>query len=300
MMLEIVIRTAMGVLPLAFVVQLCLWSLRIRRPRWRLFAWTAALIACMAMLVVSPLVFPSSSGATAQPSAPREPFALLTTAYVFVAALMLLRLMRGLVLSWIMLRATHPLGADWAKGKRLRTSTWIGAPVTIGSHVLLPAECVNWDARRRDAVLAQAAARVARGDFYVQLLSEVHRSLFWFSPLAWWLHARLIALAELASDDEAIEALDDRPAYAAILRDVGRLPTVPLIGVPLARAATVDPRIARIMAQAHSSPTPEEQKESYHEETGRYLVARDISHCSVVRFRTRVGRQNERQMLPVV
>jgi beta-lactamase regulating signal transducer with metallopeptidase domain len=300
MMLEIVIRTAMSVLPLAFVVQFCLWSLRIRRPRWRLFAWTAALIACMAMLAVSSVLFPSSSRATAQPSAPHGPFALLTTAYVFVAALMLLRLMRGLVLSWIMLRATRPLGADWAKGKRLRTSTWIGAPVTIGSHVLLPAECVNWDARRRDAVLAQAAAGVARGDFYVQLLSEVHRSLFWFNPLAWWLHARLIALAELASDDVAIEALDDRQAYAAILRELGRLPTAPLIGVPLARTATVDPRIARIMAQAHPNPAPEEQKESSHEEAGRCLVARDISHRSVVRFRARVGHQDEWPVMPVV
>src|SRR6266478_6151726 len=170
----------------------------------------------------------SPSGATtARASEPQRTFAWrkwLTGTYVLVASLFLLRLLLGLILSWRMLRATHPVRENWAAGKRLRTSTWICAPVTVGSQVLLPAECVNWDARRRRAVLAHEEAHIARGDFYVQLLSQVNRSVFWFSPLAWWLHRRLTALAELASDDAAIEALGDRPGYAAILLDVARLP----------------------------------------------------------------------------
>jgi hypothetical protein len=177
--------------------------------------------------------------------------AWLTGGYVLVTALFLLRLLLGLILSWRMLRATQPVGADWAAGKRLRTSTWIGAPVTIGFHVLLPAECVNWDARRRQAVLAHEGAHAERGDFYVQLLSQVNRSIFWFSPFPWWLHRRLTALAELASDDAAIEALGDRPGYAAILLDVARLPRTAYayIGVAMARPATVCQRIERILTE---------------------------------------------------
>ena len=199
-----------------------------------------------------------SGAATARASEPQPTFAWrkwLTGAYVLVASLFLLRLLLGLILSWRMLRATHPVRENWAAGKRLRTSTWICAPVTVGSHVLLPAECVNWDARRRRAVLAHEEAHIARGDFYVQLLSQVNRSVFWFSPQAWWLHRRLTALAELASDDAAIDALGDRPGYAAILLDVARLPRNPSFGVAMARPATVCQRIERILAE-ETTPAP--------------------------------------------
>jgi beta-lactamase regulating signal transducer with metallopeptidase domain len=291
-MLEVVVRAAICTLLLAFAVQLCLWTLRVRHSKLLLSAWTAVLIASVAMPAlqrVMPSAVPtllsrpfwpagivtpgiraplspmpvisssvissaiSPSGATTAPaSEPHGTFAWrkrLTGAYVLVASLFLLRLLLGLILSWRMLRATHPVGADWAAGKRLRTNTWICAPVTVGSHVLLPAECINWDARRRQAVLAHEESHIARGDFYVQLLSQVNRSIFWFSPLAWWLHRRLTALAELASDDAAIEALGDRPGYAAILLDVARLPRTPSMGVAMARPATVSQRIERILAE---------------------------------------------------
>ena len=286
-MLEIVVRAAICTLLLALVVQLCLLTLRVRHPRLLLSAWTAVLVASVTMpalqraipsavptkqsrsispagivnrgivqllplSVVSPAI--SSSGAAAvRALEPQQIFAWrkwLAEAYVFVATLLLFRLLLGLFLSWRMLRTALPVRADWAAGnKKLRTSTWIGAPVTIGTNVLLPAECVNWDARRRQAVLAHEEAHVARGDFYVQLLSQVNRSVFWFSPLAWWLHRRLTALAELASDDAAIEVLGDRSSYAAILLDIARLPKNPSIGVAMARAATVSQRIERILTE---------------------------------------------------
>jgi beta-lactamase regulating signal transducer with metallopeptidase domain len=304
-MLEIVIGAAMGTLLLAFAVQLCLWTFHVGRPKLLLSAWTVVLIASIAMPAIVWAV--ASSGVTAARALePHLVFAWskwLTGFYVFVAALLLLRLLRGLILSERMLRATRPVGADWAAGTKLRTNTWIGAPVTVGAHVLLPAECVNWDARKRRAVLAHEAAHVARGDFYVQLLSQVNRSVFWFSPFSWWLHGRLTALAELAGDDAAIEALGDRPFYAAILRDIARLPRTPSIGVTMARPATVRRRIARIMAEAHPNSElsrDEPNQEVHQEDNGRYLVARNVRHHRIVRFHDRVGRQDGRQALPVV
>jgi hypothetical protein len=275
-MLEFVVRAAIGTLGLAFAVQFGLWALRLRQPKMLLSAWTAVLIASVATPAISPVVQLSPSGATAVHALGAHEAVVrgdwLTGIYLCVAAFLLLRLLRGLALSWRMLRATQPVAADWASGKKLRTSTWIGAPVTIGRHVLLPAECVNWDARKRRAVLAHHAAHAARGDFYVQLLSEVNRAVFWFSPLSWWLHGRLTALAELASDDAAIEAPDDRP---------------------------------RIMTEEHPHLNLSRDRQSKevsheHEENGCYLVARNIRHRSVVRLHARVGYQNEWQVLPVV
>ena len=284
-MLEIVVRAAICTLLLAAWIQLCLWALRLRHPKLLLAAWTAVLFASVAMPAlqrVIPSAVPtllsesfapaaivnpglraprlsatapaiSPSGATAARALePSRIFAWrewLTGGYVLVAAFLLFRLLLGLILSWRMLRATQPVGADWAVGKKLRTGSRIGAPVTIGANVLLPAECLNWDPRRRQAVLAHEGAHVARGDFYVQLLSQLNRSVFWFSPLPWWLHGRLTALAELASDDAAIEALGDRPSYAAILLDIARLPRNPTVGVAMARPATVGQRIERILAE---------------------------------------------------
>ena len=181
--------------------------------------------------------------------------------YFSVAAILLFRLLLGLGLSWKLLRSAHPVVDDWvARGRiptsgKIRTSARLSAPVTIGFTVLLPIECVNWDARRTQAVLAHEASHVARGDFYIQLLSQLNRLVFWFSPLSWWLHARLTSLAELASDDAAIEAVGDRPAYASILLEVARLAEVTQLvraramSVAMARPALVCQRIERILSE---------------------------------------------------
>jgi BlaR1 peptidase M56 len=301
-MLEIVVRASIGTQILALAVQLVLWMLRVRRPRLLLFAWTAVLITSMAMLATLSAMSASGVGVVRA----SEPHWILAGSnwpagvYLFVAALLLLHFLWRLTLSLKMLRATRPVAADWAIGGKLRTSTWIGTPVTVGRHVLLPAECVNWDARRRCAILAHQAAQVARGDFHVQLLSQLHRSVFWFSPLSWWLHWRLTALSELASDDAAIAALGDRPLYATILRDIARLPGISFIGVRMARAATLRRRIARFMTDEQLNASHAKREGIHREENGRHPVARNIRHRAVVRFHDRLGHQDERPMLRVV
>jgi beta-lactamase regulating signal transducer with metallopeptidase domain len=290
-MLEVVIRAALCTLLLALVVQLCLWGLRVRHAKLQLSAWTAVLVASLAMpalqrvvpaaLPVPLLSFSLAEAVDPATSAPRsggpgvsnagatvtlvseahktfswlescQTFAWgewLAKAYVFVACAMLLRLLLGLALSWRILRAARPVHAEWVAGRKISASAAIRSPVTIGDNVLLPAEYANWDAPTRQAVLAHEGAHVARGDFYVQLLSQLNRAIFWFSPLSWWLHARLSALAELASDDDAIEALGDRPGYASILLDVARVAGTFPAGVAMARPATVALRIERILTE---------------------------------------------------
>jgi beta-lactamase regulating signal transducer with metallopeptidase domain len=276
-MLEALVSAALRTLLLALLVDLCLRILRVRHPQLLLAAWTAVLMASLAMpllqryaLVTVPIAvdlpvsfadlpgsespaMDAASGATpaVAVSVHGEPawrFWLLG-GYLIVAAAMLVRLLVGVVLSWNLVRAARPIRDAWAEGGRVRASAAICAPVTVGGSIVLPLDCVGWAASTQRAVLAHERAHVAGGDFYLLLLSQLNRVLFWFNPLSWWLHCRLASLAELTSDDAAIDALDDGPGYAAILLEMARR-SAPVRGVvAMARPNTVCRRIERILAQ---------------------------------------------------
>jgi beta-lactamase regulating signal transducer with metallopeptidase domain len=182
-------------------------------------------------------------------------FAVATGLYVAVTAVFLLRLCLGLLLTWRLARAAAPIGTDWTgatcgsdRDCTVRVSDIVGMPVTFGSTILLPRECVEWDRTKCQAVLTHERAHIAHGDFYILLLAMLNRALFWFSPFAWWQVRRLAELAEMISDDAAIEVLADRPSYADILIEfAGDAPRAPA-GLAMARANTVRQRVERILA----------------------------------------------------
>jgi hypothetical protein len=277
-MLEALLGAALRTLVLALLVELGLRILRVRHPQLLLAVWTAVLTASLAMPVLQRYVLitvpvavdlPVSFVDLAAPEVPATdavpgvtPAAAaavhgggpawrlwLTAFYLIVTGAMLLRLMVGLVLSWNLLRAARPIQDTWAEGGRVRASAAIAAPVTVGGSILLPSDCGGWSAATQRAVLAHERAHVASGDFYVLLLSQLNRALFWFNPLSWWLHNRLASLAELTSDDAAMLALGDGPGYAAILLEMGRRSGPALGGVAMARPTTLPRRIERVLAQ---------------------------------------------------
>ena len=45
-------------------------------------------------------------------------------------------------------------------------------------------------------MLAHEVSHVERHDALTQRLALIHRAIFWFSPLAWWLERKLAAVAE--------------------------------------------------------------------------------------------------------
>ncbi len=179
--------------------------------------------------------------------------------YGAVAGLLLLRLGVGLALTARIRAGARRIDAAWddaawVGASDIRVTDAVNAPVTIGSSILLPADFEGWPVEKRDAVLLHERAHVTRGDFYVQSLAAVHRAVFWFSPLAWWLHDRLAELAEDASDAEAAAQVPYRADYAAVLLDFARIPTPPRfklapLGVAMARPATVSRRIERVLAE---------------------------------------------------
>ena len=170
--------------------------------------------------------------------------------------IMLARLLFGFALTWRLRRKARPVVEDWASGSDVRISGDIGSPVTFGSAILLPVQCLDWSPAKRLAVLAHERSHIAQGDFYVLALATVHRAIFWFSPFSWWLLDELANTAELVSDDAAIEAVGDRPSYAQILLDFAKIGLDVPAAVGMARTRTAYQRVERVLASTATYPKP--------------------------------------------
>jgi BlaR1 peptidase M56 len=283
MMLAILAESALRSLLLGSAVWVGLNLLRARNPHVHMTCWIMVLVASSAMpllmhwtavtiirdalpepaaehlwpagsAVPEPVggSLPSELGAPfaahSEPYAAVNWFAIATITYESVAGLLLLRLAIGIHLTWRVVRAAKPMHEPWTGSWRVRVSDLIGSPVTFGSTILLPPQYIEWDLRKRQAVLAHEGAHVANRDFYVLLLASLNRAVFWFSPFAWWQLARLAELAEFISDARALEVVEDRLSYAEILLDlVQRVRRAP-VGLEMARACTLRARVEHILA----------------------------------------------------
>jgi len=138
---------------------------------------------------------------------------------------------------------------------RLAETAAVAVPVTLGAwhpDILLPIAWRAWTEEKLRAVLAHELSHVARRDALTRTLAAIHRSVFWFSPFAWWLERHLAALAEQASDDAALRTGTDRVFYANVLlgfyRDltsaVGR---VRWEGVAMTHGKQAQERVERIL-----------------------------------------------------
>jgi bla regulator protein BlaR1 len=154
--------------------------------------------------------------------------------YCLVAAIFLGRFGLGLFLSRRLRRGAAAIdareldtpleretrNAGLRKPPLLAESPALTVPATLGvirPLVLLPSDWRDWNEAQMSAVLAHELSHIARRDAVTQLLAALHRSLFWFSPLSWWLDRSLDELAEQASDDAALRAGADRTGYAEVL-----------------------------------------------------------------------------------
>ena len=272
MMLAILAESALRSLVLGSVVWVGLNLLRVRNPHVHMTSWVLVLVASLSMpLLMHWTTVPSpGSLAVAEPEnlAHRPAGAVrasarltrngcrgspslqsgvgLATAIACVAGMPL----PGLVCYrpdgvW---PAQQPMREPWAAKSDVRVSHVVGGPVTFGSTILLPPHYIDWNLHKRQAVLAHEGAHVANRDFYVLLLASLNRAVFWFSPLAWWQFTRLAELAEIISDAEALEVVEDRVSYAEILLDLVQHVRQAPAGLEMARACTVGARVERILA----------------------------------------------------
>jgi hypothetical protein len=173
--------------------------------------------------------------------------------YVLVAGALLLRLCFGLTMSMRLLHSSHATGQA-TEGIEIRESDGVASPASLGiarPAIVLPVDWRQWDAARLDAVLAHERSHIRRRDPAVQLLSAIHRALLWHSPLSWFLHRRIVRVAEDASDDAAVAATRDRVSYAeALLEFMQRgVRGEGSQGVTMARYGRPEERIHRILNQ---------------------------------------------------
>ena len=186
--------------------------------------------------------------------------------YLMVAFFFLTRFAAGIVWSRRLVRKSQAITEPFAIAKlaslarrqvpQLATSQQISVPVTVGvlqPTVLLPSSWLEWDAQKFDAVLAHELSHVSRRDTLTQHLALLYRTIFWFSPLAWWLNQHLATLAEQASDEAALSSGADQKCYARTLLDFfDALQTAPgrirWQGVSMARAGQAEQRLERILA----------------------------------------------------
>lgn len=99
----------------------------------------------------------------------------------------------------------------------LRLASENSGPMTWGflrPVILLPAEAAFWSSERRRAVLLHELAHVRRRDSLAQVLSLIACALYWPNPLA-WIGARAMRRdAEIAADDQVIDAGVKPSTYA--------------------------------------------------------------------------------------
>ncbi|MGA7090061.1 MAG: M56 family metallopeptidase [Candidatus Acidiferrales bacterium] len=228
-----------------------------------------------------------ASAHSQQAATPRRSFnwpAAAVAIYLVVAVLLLARLMFGFFLSRRLLRASRTLHdssivrklAEIANSSagfrdiprpralpRLAESDFVFVPVTLGvlrPAIILPAGWRDWDDAKLSAVLAHELSHVRRRDALAQHLSLIHRAIFWFSPLAWWLDRALATLAEIASDHAALAGGLDRIRYAETL--LGFFESLQQSrrrvwwqGVSMAAAGNAERRIAEILSGRNSMST---------------------------------------------
>lgn len=276
------LRSAVVVLASAVLLEL----LRVKDPSIRLAAWTATLFGSLlipALTMTLPAVslpevrgwqppaaaqrlasrnfaIPSRTalprtGAQPGVSSARQPVrgpGVLLALYGLGAAVLLLRLVTGLLLSRRLIRRSRRTGRCLPGGSRILDSSELTVPAALGPLrpvVVLPRDWREWDGPKLEAILAHEQSHARRHDPAVQLLSAFHRALLWFSPLSWWMHNRIVRLAEEASDDAALAATADRVSYAeTLLQFMQRGGKVAhWEGVAMARYGKADDRIHRIL-----------------------------------------------------
>jgi beta-lactamase regulating signal transducer with metallopeptidase domain len=204
--------------------------------------------------------------------APREiPWSLLVVcAYLAIGLAFLARVFVGMRFGKHLVRAAIPVtdsdalrilsttssAAGLRATPRIAEADIISVPVVIGVSdpaILLPSNWREWDEGEFEAVLAHEVSHVERHDALAQRLALIHRAIFWFSPLSWWLERHLAELSEQASDDAALAGGADRTRYAeTLLGFFAELEAGPervwWQGVSMAKAGQAEKRVDRILA----------------------------------------------------
>lgn len=188
--------------------------------------------------------------------------------YLAIALFLLTKLVIGIAFARRLARSSTPIDDPLLTVRRLasprnrrlfppiRESQSASVPLTIGvltPSIILPISWREWDDDKLTGVLTHEISHVARRDCLSQYVSLLHRAIFWFSPLAWWLNRHIVELAEQASDEEVLSRGADQNRYArtllAFLQTVQSTPgRVRWQGVSMASSGRAERRLEKVLS----------------------------------------------------
>jgi beta-lactamase regulating signal transducer with metallopeptidase domain len=257
------------------VVWVVLKALRLRDPAVEKNAWTLVVAAALVMpllafiaglvappLRVVPLTLIASSPVASTAAltgiasgAPGSRIELVCALiYVVGTAVLLARFVTGLWIGVQLRRHASTVPGLHVGSLEVRVSAAIHSPASFASTVLLPLAYETWDEATLATVLAHEQAHIRNLDCYRLWLAALYRAVFWFDPLAHWLHWRLRALSELTSDEAAAAAAGDRAAYAATLKRLASPPQFIPSTVAMADSPSLDRRLRRLLSEQGLDP----------------------------------------------
>ena len=156
--------------------------------------------------------------------------------------------------TWIRLSASIAAEYGWRRAICLlqsRNPSLLATWGVFSSKVILPSGASEWTRERAEVVLSHELAHVRRHDWFVQVLSELLRAVFWFNPLVWLVCARLRIESEYACDDAALVRGIDSADYASHLLDFARVLNVPnhawSAALGMARPSTLERRFQAML-----------------------------------------------------
>ena len=104
-----------------------------------------------------------------------------------------------------------------------RTNSVLATWGVIRPKLLLPAGAQQWPEARIRVVVHHELAHIQRGDWLIQVIAELHRSIYWFNPLSWMVCGRLVRESEQACDDVALSQGISGSEYAEHLLELTRI-----------------------------------------------------------------------------
>jgi TonB family protein len=228
-MMPLILEAALRSAALALAAWLLLKVLRIRDVRAEKLLWTLMIASSLAMPVLMRLIalpptvhtlvtIPGSSVAAGILNFSRKSTlaSALFNIYLSVTGLLLLRFLVRLARAYRLYHRAQRHSAD-NFSLDVHISDEIRAPCTFASSILVPTEFVSWSPAARRAALAHEQAHVIHLDCYRLWLATLYCCAFWFNPVAWLVRRRLVLLAELTSDREALRCIENSTIYAKIL-----------------------------------------------------------------------------------
>lgn len=260
-MMLVLLECAARSAALIAIVWLVLKVLRVRSVRLERNAWLVVLAASVAMPLLTKLAATSAPHAVdivwLQPvqltaltvtKSSTEWYMVVVAIVAALAAVFAIRHTLGIVRWWRVRAAAVPVSSSLCAGFDVRVTSAVNSPATVFSTILVPVDFEGWAAQVQRAVIAHERTHVANRDFYVQWAAQLHRYIFWFNPLAWWLARRLSALSEHISDDAALEATEERAQYAEVLLGFAQRVTRSDHLLQMAGTRTLTARIERILS----------------------------------------------------